>query len=333
MTTDAATEPWDATTLMEPPRADSFHEPADVRGDTGPPSPAASTTARDTSRDARHDTGRAAGRGAPLVLAAGRASRHYWRDLSRYRELLFFLAWRDLSVRYKQTVIGIAWAVLRPALTMLVFVGFRRMAGLPASSVPEPILVLAAVLPWQFFATALTDASGSLVGNTSLIGKVYFPRLLIPLAAIGTSFADFAVTLAMLAIVMAWYGFAPTAAVVALPVFVLMAMMLELGLGLLLAALSVAYRDFRYIVPFGIQFSLFVSPVAFTSANVPEAWRPLYALNPLVGIIDGFRWSLLGPGFAPDAVDVGLSVAMTALLLALGLWYFRRTERTFADVI
>lgn len=268
-----------------------------------------------------------------IVLEAGRAARHYWRDLWLYRELMVFLAWRDLAVRYKQTSIGVAWALVRPALTMLVFVAFRRMAGLRDDGVPEPILVLAAVLPWQFFSNALSEASGSLVGNANLISKVYFPRLIIPCAAVVTSLVDFAITLAMLALLMLWYGYAPHGPMLALPLFVLLTFALSVGLGLFLTALNVEYRDFRYIVPFIVQFGLFISPVAFTTANVPERWRTLYAFNPLVGIIDGFRWCILGGNLPLDTSAVAISVVVTVTFLVLGVWYFRRVERSFADVI
>jgi homopolymeric O-antigen transport system permease protein len=268
---------------------------------------------------------------AMLVIAPGTTARNYWRDLWRYRELLYFLAWRDIVVRYKQTAIGIAWALIRPALTMLVFVAFRKLAALPSTTVPAPVFVLAAVLPWQFFASALSESSGSLIGNANLISKVYFPRLIIPAAAVVTSLVDFAVTLGLLAAVMAWYGVAPGWQIVALPAFVAMTFGLSLGLGLLLAALNVEYRDFRYVVPFIVQFGLFVSPVAFATADVPESWRLIYALNPLVGIIDGFRWSLLGG--ALDTGTVWIALAMTAAMIAVGVWYFRRMECSFADVI
>ncbi len=268
-----------------------------------------------------------------LVIAPGRAAKNYWRDLWRYRELMYILAWRDLSVRYKQTAIGVAWALIRPALTMLVFVAFRRLVGLERGSVPEPILVLAAVLPWQFFSTALSESSGSLIGNANLISKIYFPRLIIPFAAVVTSLVDFLITLGILALLMLWYGFAPNWQLVALPLFILLTFSLSAGLGLLLAALNVEYRDFRYVVPFIVQFGLFISPIAFTTANVPEHWRTLYALNPLVGIIDGFRWAILGGNMTLDPQAVGFSMSVTILFLLLGVWYFRRMERTFADVI
>jgi lipopolysaccharide transport system permease protein len=268
-----------------------------------------------------------------LILEAGRADRHYWRDLWRYRELMYFLAWRDIAVRYKQTAIGIAWGLLRPGLTMLVFVAFRKLAGLDSGNVPEPILVFAAVLPWQFFSTALTESSGSLIGNSNLISKIYFPRLIIPAASVVTALVDFLITLGLLAALMLWYGFAPGWRLIFLPLFVLLTFSLALGMGLLLAALNVEYRDFRYVVPFIVQFGLFISPIAFTTANVPETWRAAYAFNPLVGIIDGFRWCILGQHAVLDVSALSVAIALTSLFLLLGAWYFRRTERSFADVI
>lgn len=267
-----------------------------------------------------------------IVIEPGRGAAHYWRDLWRYRELLSFLAWRDIAVRYKQTAIGLAWALIRPALTLIVFVAFRRMAGLQQGAVPEVLLVLAGVLPWQFFSTAVLETSGSLIGNTALISKVYFPRLIIPVAAVAAAFADFLATLLLLAVLMPWYGVLPDARLVALPALVLLTSALALGLGLLLAALTVSYRDFRYVVPFLIQLGLFVSPIAFASSQVPERWRALYSLNPMVGIIDGFRWSLLR-GLPGETAALATSVVVTAACLAIGTWYFRRTERRFADAI
>lgn len=268
-----------------------------------------------------------------LVLAPGLATKNYWRDLWRYRELMYFLAWRDVVVRYKQTAIGVVWALLRPALTMLVFVAFRRLSGIASAGPPEPILVFAAVLPWQFFATALTESSGSLIGNANLISKVYFPRLLVPGAAVATALVDFGITLAFLMLLMVWYGFPPGWQLFALPLFILLTFGLSLGFGLLLAALNVEYRDFRYIVPFIVQFGLFVSPIAFTTASLPERWRTLYSFNPMVGIIDGFRWSILAGQTPLNAPALVLSIALTVLSLLLGVWYFRRMERSFADVI
>jgi lipopolysaccharide transport system permease protein len=266
------------------------------------------------------------------IIEPGMTSRRYWRDLWHYRELIYFLAWRDVAVRYKQTAIGIIWALLRPGVTMLVFVGFRRLAHFPTSAVPEPLLVFAAVLPWQFFSTALAEASDSLISNANLLTKVYFPRLVIPGAAVVTSLVDFCITLGLLAALMVWYGFMPGWQVVFLPVVVVMSFALSLGLGLFLAALNVEYRDFRYVVPFIVQFGMFISPVAFSTAEVPEQWRTLYSLNPLVGIIDGFRWSLLGGDALPPGT-LWISAVMTVLMMFLGIWYFRRMEHGFADVI
>jgi len=261
------------------------------------------------------------------------ASANYWRDLWRYRELLYFLAWRDLAVRYKQTAIGVAWVLIRPALTMVAFVAFRRLVGVEPAAVPEPVLVFAAVLPWQFFSTAMVDASGSLIGNANLLSKVYFPRLIIPAAAIATALVDFLVTLALLGLLMAWYRLAPSWPIVFMPAFALLALAMALGTGLLLAALNVKYRDFRYVVPFLVQMGLFVSPIAFTTADLPRRWRAIYSLNPVVGLIDGFRWTILGDAAPVAAATIATSVAVTAVFVALGLWYFRRVERSFADVI
>jgi lipopolysaccharide transport system permease protein len=268
-----------------------------------------------------------------LVITAGAAAKDYWRDVWQYRELLYLLAWRDVLVRYKQTVVGAAWVTLRPALTMLVFVGFRRMVGLPSGAVPDPLLVLTAVLPWQFFSSALTEASASLISNANLVSKVYFPRLIVPAAVVLTNLLDLMVTLILLAIVMAWYGFVPGWQVVAVPLFLALAVALVMGAGLLLASLNVEYRDFRHVVPFIVQFGLFVTPIAFTTANVPPRWRPFYSLNPMVGITDGFRWSLLGGRVGLDLGPLCASIAVTALCLVVGVWYFRRMERGFADVI
>jgi lipopolysaccharide transport system permease protein len=270
---------------------------------------------------------------ARLVIEPGMTAKNYWRDLWHYRELIYFLAWRDTAVRYKQTGIGVAWALIRPALTMLVFVGFRRLIGFPPGTVPEPILVFAAVLPWQFFSSALSEAASSLIGNANLISKIYFPRLLIPLAAVATTAIDFAITLVILLLLMLWYRFLPGWQLAALPIFLLLAFGLSLGLGLLFAALNVEYRDFRYIVPFMVQFGLFVSPIAFSTSDVPAQWRVFYALNPMVGIIDGFRWSLLGGRVGLNPQTLAISAAVAAAVLMLGLWYFRRMEHGFADRI
>jgi lipopolysaccharide transport system permease protein len=268
-----------------------------------------------------------------IVLEPGRAAKNYWHDLWRYRDLFYILAWRDVAVRYKQTAIGVAWALVRPALTMVVFVLFRRLFKVESGSVPEPILVFAAVLPWQFFSNALSESANSLIGNANLISKVFFPRMIIPSAAVVTSLVDFLITLGLLAVLMLWYGFAPGWQLLAMPLFLLLTGALAVGLGLFLAAVNVEYRDFRYIVPFIVQFGIFVSPIAFATADVPQRWRTIYALNPLVGIIDGFRWSILGGHVMLDVSAIAFSVAVTALVVLLGVSYFRRMERSFADVI
>lgn len=268
-----------------------------------------------------------------LVLEAGRADAHYWRDLWRYRELFVFLTWRDLLVRYKQTVVGITWAILQPALTTAVFCAFGYLLNLPTGGVPRPVLILAAQLPWQFFASSLSSSSNSLVSNAHLISKVYFPRLIVPVSAVAVSFVDFFITGAFLVVVMLAYQVTPDWHIIALPLFVLIALGAALGAGLWLTALNVKYRDFRFVLPFIVQFGFYISPVAFTSDIVPPQWRTLYALNPMVGVIDGFRWSLLG-GRAPlDWTSVGVSVALVLALLVSGVWFFRKTEKSFADVI
>ena len=269
-----------------------------------------------------------------LIIEAGHTERNYWRDLFRYRELFYFLAWRDVLVRYKQTVIGVLWAVLRPLLTMLVFTFvFSRIAKLPAEGVPYPVMVFAAMLPWQLFATSLTEGSGSLINNANLISKVYFPRLIVPASAVIVSFVDFAISMVLLGILMAIYGVWSGATLLLLPMFTLLALLASAGAGIWLAALNVKYRDFRYVVPFIVQFGLYLSPVGFTSSIVPEKWRLLYSLNPMVGVIDGFRWSIAG-GATPFPLQTLLvSLAVVTVLLVTGIWYFRKTERTFADVI
>jgi lipopolysaccharide transport system permease protein len=270
-----------------------------------------------------------------IVIEAGRAEANYWRDLWRYRELFYFLAWRDILVRYKQTAIGIAWALIRPLLTTVVLtIVFSKIAKLSApGSAPYPLLVFAAMLPWQFFSTALSESSSSLIGNANLVSKVYFPRLIVPGGAVVTSFVDFAIMLGLMAAMMAWYGYLPDWHVVTLPLFIGVAFAAALGGGLWLSALNVKYRDFRYIVPFILQFGIYISPVGFSSDKIPAAWRLLYACNPLVGIIDGFRWALLhgeAPLWWPSVLA---SLVMTAIWCLVGISYFRRTERRFADII
>jgi lipopolysaccharide transport system permease protein len=270
-----------------------------------------------------------------LLIEAGRTERHYWRDLWRYRELFFFLAWRDILVRYKQTVIGIAWAVLRPLLTMIVFtIIFGKLANLPSEgNAPYAIMVLAAMLPWQFFSNACSEAGSSLISNASMISKVYFPRLIIPASTVIVSLVDLLISSLILAALMVWYGYAPSFRILMLPIFVLLAFIAAMGAGLWIAALNVKYRDFRYVIPFIVQLGLYVSPVGFSSSVVPEQWRLLYSVNPMVGVIDGFRWAVLGstddlywPGFL-------VSMLLIAVIVITGIRYFRTAERTFADVI
>ena len=269
-----------------------------------------------------------------LVIEAGRAERQYWKDLWRYRELFYFLAWRDILVRYKQTAIGIAWALIRPFLTMIVFtVVFGTLAKLPSEGVPYPILVFAAMLPWQFFANSLSECSNSLISNSNLISKVYFPRLIVPTSAVVVSFVDFMISGMILLGLMAWYNFVPSWRILTLPLFILIAVAAALGAGLWLASLNVQYRDFRFIVPFIVQFGLYISPVGFSSSVVPEKWRLLYSINPMVGVIDGFRWAILGGGAQIYWPGFILSMGLVILLLVSGVWYFRKMERTFADVI
>lgn len=268
-----------------------------------------------------------------LIIEAGRSESQYWKDLWKYRELFYFLAWRDILVRYKQTAIGIFWALIRPFLTMVVFtIVFGNLAKLP-SSAPYPILVFAAMLPWQFFSNALTECSNSLINNANLVSKIYFPRLIVPTSSVIVSFVDFLISGMILLGLMAWYNFVPSWRILTLPVFIVIAFAASMGAGLWLAALNVKYRDFRYIVPFIAQFGLYISPVGFSSNIVPEKWRLLYSINPMVGVIDGFRWAILGgdsqiylPGFI-------LSTGLVVLLFFSGIWYFRKTERSFADVI
>ena len=270
---------------------------------------------------------------AELIIEAGRTEKQYWQDLWKYRELFYFLAWRDILVRYKQTAIGIFWALIRPFLTMVVFtIVFGNLAKLP-SSAPYPILVFAAMLPWQFFSNALTECSNSLINNANLVSKIYFPRLIVPTSSVIVSFVDFLISGMILLALMAWYNFVPSWRILTLPAFIIIAFAASMGAGLWLAALNVKYRDFRYIVPFIAQFGLYISPVGFSSSIVPEKWRLLYSVNPMVGVIDGFRWAILGgeaqiylPGFI-------LSTGLVVLLFISGIWYFRKTERSFADVI
>src|SRR5580692_2736824 len=269
-----------------------------------------------------------------LVIEPGRAEKNYWIDLWRYRELFYILAWRDISVRYKQTAIGVMWAIVRPLLAMLIFtVVFGRIAKMPSHGIPYPILVFAAMLPWQFFANSLQEASSSLIINTNLISKVYFPRLIIPAGAVITSFVDFLISAALLGVLTIWFRFMPDWRLLTLPLFTLMAFLAALGPGLFLTALNVKYRDFRYVMPFIVQFGLFISPVGFSSEVIPAKWRLAYSLNPIVGVIDGFRWAICRGEFQIYLPGFILSLTVIALFLWLGFWYFRKTEKGFADVI
>jgi lipopolysaccharide transport system permease protein len=270
-----------------------------------------------------------------LILEPGRSEKNYWADLWRYRDLFLVLAWRDISVRYKQTIIGILWAILRPLLTMIVFtIIFGRIARLPSDgNAPYALMVFAAMLPWSLFSNALSESSSSLIGNTNLIGKVYFPRIIIPMAALVTAFIDFLISFIILIGMMVYYQFIPGWQIMLLPLFMILALLASLGPGLWIAALNVKYRDFRYIIPFVVQFGLYISPVGFSSKVISEEWRLLYSLNPVVGVIDGFRWCILGnestiylPGFT-------LSLVLIGFWIWLGIHRFRKTEKTFADLI
>ncbi|MGA9778093.1 MAG: ABC transporter permease [Limisphaerales bacterium] len=279
-----------------------------------------------------------------LLIEPGRTEKNYWRDLWRYRELFYFLAWRDILVRYKQTVIGIAWAVIQPFLTTVVFtIVFNRIAKLPApAGVPYFLVVMAAQLPWQFFSTSLSASSNSLISNANLISKIYFPRLIIPAGSVITSFVDFLITCGLVALTMVWFQFLPDWRLLTLPLFVALAFGAAFGAGLWLSALNVKYRDFRYIIPFIVQFGFFLSPVGYSSSHVPKIWhwhgydipaRLLYSFNPMVGVIDGFRWALLRGQTELWWPSLLASVLLTSLLCLSGIWYFRKMERTFADVI
>lgn len=269
-----------------------------------------------------------------LVIEAGKAERHYWADLWKYRELFLFLSWRDILVRYKQTVIGVLWAVLRPVLTTIVFViVFSRIAKLPSSAVPYPVLVFSAMLPWQFFASALSEASNSLIGNANMISKIYFPRLIMPASAVIVALMDFLISLGILAGMMLFYRVPFTLNLLAMIPLTGIAFLAAFGAGLWLAALNVEYRDFRYVLPFIVQFGLYLSPVGFSSSVVPEKWRLLYSMNPMVGVIDGFRWAVSGDSSFMNWGGFAVSLGIVAGVLLSGIWYFRKTEREFADVI
>ncbi|MBF8275418.1 MAG: type transporter [Candidatus Brocadiaceae bacterium] len=269
-----------------------------------------------------------------LLIEAGRTELHYWKDLWRFRELFYFLSWRDILVRYKQTVIGIAWSVIRPLMTMVVFtVVFGKLAKLPSEGAPYPMLVYVAMLPWQFFANSLTESSNSLITNANMLSKVYFPRIIMPASAVIVSLVDFLISFFILVVLMIWYQFIPDWRIVTLPFFLFLALIASLGFGFWLAALNVKYRDFRYIVPFIVQFGLYISPVGFSTNVVPEKWRLLYSLNPMVGVIDGFRWAILGGDVKIYWQGFFLSTGLVFILFIAGVSYFRKTERYFADII
>ncbi len=274
-----------------------------------------------------------------IVIEAGKTERGYWQDIWRFRELFFFLSWRDVLVRYKQTVIGVLWAVLRPLLTMIVFtLVFQKLANVPSDGLPYAVMVLAGMLPWMFFASSLSEASNSLVTNASMLSKIYFPRLIVPASAVIVSFVDFLIALAIMAVMMTWYRVVPDWKVVALPFFTVLAFAASMGASLWLAALNVKYRDFRYVIPFIVQFGLYLSPVGISSEVVRHKFGEIafriYCLNPMVGVINGFRWAIGGRAqVALDLDSVGISMAVAALLVISGLRYFRATEDDFADII
>lgn len=269
-----------------------------------------------------------------LLIEPGRTTGQYWRDIWLYRELFLFLAWRDILVRYKQTVIGILWSLLRPFLTMIVFtVVFSKLAKLPSDGIPYPVMVYCGMIPWQFFSNALSESSNSLIDNSNLLTKVYFPRIIVPASSVVVSLVDFAISLVILGGLMLWYGLVPDWRICLLPFFLLQALIFAFGTGLWVSALNVQYRDFRYVIPFLVQFGLYVSPVGFSSSIVPEQWRLLYSLNPMVGVIEGFRWSIAGQ--TTQIYWPGYLLSMTLILgISIGgFFWFRRLERTFADTI
>jgi len=270
-----------------------------------------------------------------LIIEPGRSETNYWQDLWSYRELFAILAWRDISVRYKQTVIGVAWAVIRPFLMMVVFtIIFAKVAKLPSDgTAPYALMVFVGMLPWTFFSTALSEASNSLIGNANLISKVYFPRLIVPTAAVMVALVDFLISFIILVGLMVWYRFVPGWEIALLPPFIVLAFLASLGPGLWITGLNVKYRDFRYVIPFIVQFGLYVSPIGFSSNVIPEQWRLVYSINPLVGIIDGFRWCILGgesPVYLPGLL---LSIGITTVFLWIGVTQFRKMEKSFADLI
>ncbi|HNP48307.1 MAG TPA: ABC transporter permease [Bacteroidia bacterium] len=269
-----------------------------------------------------------------IILEHNRSVSNYWKDLWKFRGLFYFLSWRDILVRYKQTAIGIAWSIIRPLMTMIIFtIIFGKVAKLPDSGVPYVLLVCVGMLPWQFFANAFSEASNSLVANGSMLSKVYFPRLIIPASSVIVALIDFFISLLILVGLMIWYRFIPSAQIIFLPAFLLLAIVVTLGAGFWIAALNVKYRDFRYVVPFIVQFGLYVSPVGFSSSVIPEKFRLIYSLNPMVGVIDGFRWCIFGGNCPINFTGFSISVILSILLFIYGLYFFRKMERSFADII
>lgn len=269
-----------------------------------------------------------------LVREAGKEELHYWRDIWRYRELFFFFAWRDILVRYKQTIVGVAWCLLRPVIATLIFTFiFSKLAKLPSSDMPYPILVLSGMLPWQFFSNSLNDAGSSLVGSASMITKIYFPRMIIPISTVIVNLVDLVISLLILLFLMMLYSYLPPWQIIFLPIFILIAMVLSFGLGLWIAALNVKYRDFRYVIPFVIQIGMYLSPVGFSSTIVPDSWKLAYSINPLVGVINGCRWAISGNNAQMNWQSIVISVIIALIVLVLSIIYFRKTEKYFADVI
>ncbi len=263
----------------------------------------------------------------------GRWTAIEFRELWDYRELLYFLTWRDIKVRYKQTALGAAWAIIQPVFMMVVFsLFFGRLAKVPSDGIPYPVFAFCALLPWQLFAHALTESSNSLVGNQNLITKVYFPRLVVPISAVLGGLIDFLIAFVILLGLMLYYGIVPGWAIVTLPGFIFLAVLTALGVGLWLSALNVQYRDVRYTINFLVQFWLFATPVAYPSSLIPEKWRVFYGLNPMAGVVEGFRWALLGKADPPGAM-LWVSVGVVVVILVGGLYYFKRMEQQFADIV
>ena len=270
-----------------------------------------------------------------IILEPGKSEKNYWLDIWRYRELFYILAWRDITVRYKQTIIGIAWSILRPVLTMLIFTFvFGEIANLPSEgTAPYAIMVFAAMLPWQFFSNALSESSNSLITNSSLISKIYFPRLIIPTSSVIVSLVDFIISFGILILLMIFLQFMPSWQIIFLPFFIIVAFAVSFGMGVFITALNVKYRDFRYVIPFIVQLGLYISPVGFSSSVIPEEWRLLYSVNPMVGVIDGFRRCIIGESTSIYLPGFILSMIFTIVILFIAIRYFRKTERNFADII